>query len=131
MVTHYYLDTSVAYHALVGTPQAAAWFDTVDNETPGSLFSSRLLRTELTRALRRDGLPVSDRDAILDKVGLVPLTDAILTAAEAITEHVKTLDAIHVASTLAIGSDVILVTHDTGLKRVADVLGIPVLDPLV
>lgn len=130
MVTSYYLDTSVAYHALVGTPEAARWFDEIDNRTPGSLTSSRILRTELTRALRRDGMPVSDRDAVLDKVALVPLTDAILAAAEAITEHVKTLDAIHLASALVLGSDVVLVTHDAGLKRVANILGLPVLDPL-
>lgn len=129
-MTSYYLDTSVAYHALMGTPQAAEWFDAIDNQAPGSLVSSRLLRTELTRALRRDGLPVSDRDAVLDKVGLVPLTDAVLASAEAITEHVKTLDAIHLASALAMGSGVVVVTHDAGLKRVAEVLGLPILDPL-
>ena len=70
-MTTYYLDTSIAYHALIGTPGAAEWFDRTDNETPGSLISSRLLRTELTRALRRDGTPVQDRDAVLDKVAQV------------------------------------------------------------
>lgn len=93
-MTSYYLDTSIAYHALVGTPSAAEWFDRIDNEDPGALVSSRLLRTELTRALRRDGTPVQDRDAVLDKVAQVPLTESVLVGAEAITEHVKTLDAI-------------------------------------
>jgi len=126
----YYLDTSVAYHALVGTPSAAAWFDTVDAESPGSLISSRLLRTELTRALRRDGTPVSDRDAVLDHVAHIPITEAILVSAEAITEHVKTLDAIHLSSALALGDDVVVVTHDENLRRVAELLGLAVLDPI-
>lgn len=130
MVTSYYLDTSIAYHALVGTPRAAEWFDRTDNEDPGALVSSRLLRTELTRALRRDGMPVQDRDAVLDKVAQVPLTESVLAGAEAITEHVKTLDAIHLASALMLGTDVVMVSHDEGIKRVAALLGLDVFDPL-
>ena len=129
-MTSFYLDTSIAYHALVGTPGAAEWFDQIDNEDPGALVSSRLLRTELTRALRRDGTPVQDRDAVLDKVAQVPLTESVLVGAEAITEHVKTLDAIHLASALALGSDVVMVSHDDGIKRVAALLGLDVFDPL-
>jgi uncharacterized protein len=129
VVTTYYLDTSIAYHALVGTPGAAAWFDRVDNEEPGSLNSSRLLRTELTRALRRDGTPVQDRDLVLDRVAQVPVTDSVLLVAEAITEHVKTLDAIHLASALAVSADVV-VSHDEAVKRVALQLGLAVVDPL-
>lgn len=129
-MTSYYLDTSIAYHALVGTPSAAEWFDRIDNEDPGALVSSRLLRTELTRALRRDGTPVQDRDAVLDKVAQVPLTESVLVGAEAITEHVKTLDAIHLASALALGTDVVMVSHDDGIKRVAAILGLDVFDPL-
>jgi len=129
-VTSYYLDTSIAYHALVGTPGAAEWFDRIDNGDPGALVSSRLLRTELTRALRRDGTPVQDRDAVLDKVAQVPLTESVLVGAEAITEHVKTLDAIHLASALALGSDVVMVSHDDGIKRLAAILGLDVFDPL-
>jgi predicted nucleic acid-binding protein len=131
VVTTYYLDTSIAYHALVSTPSAAEWFDRTDNEDPGSPVSSRLLRTELTRALRRDGTPVQDRDAVLDKVAQVPLTESVLVGAEAITEHVKTLDAIHLASALALGTDVVVVSHVDGIKRVAALLGLGVLDPLM
>ena len=131
MVTSYYLDASIAYHALVGTPGAVEWFDRTDNEDPGSLVSSRILRTELTRALRRDGTPVQDRDAVLDKVAQVPLTESVLIGAEAITEQVKTLDAIHLASALALGTDVVVVSHVDGMKRVAALLGLGVLDPLM
>jgi predicted nucleic acid-binding protein len=130
VVSRYYVDTSVALHALMGTPRAAGWFDQVTADGESVLISSRLLQTELTRALRRDGVPVSDREAVLASVGVAPVTEAILTSAEAITEHVKTLDAIHLATALAAGSDVVVVSHDANLKRVAEVLGLSTHDPM-
>lgn len=126
----FYVDTSVAVHALMGTPQAVAWFDEESAREGSVLVSSRLLQTELTRALRRDNVPVADREAVLGAIGLAPVTEAILTGAEAITEHVKTIDAIHLATALAIGSDVVVASHDANLKRVAAVLGLSAFDPL-
>ena len=130
MVTRYYLDTSIAVHALMGTPQAATWFDEVTADEDTVLVSSRLLQTELTRALRRVDVPVADREAVLANVGLVPVTEGILAGAEAITEHVRTLDAIHLATALTVGSDVVVVSHDGNLKRVCEVLGLAAHDPL-
>jgi len=40
------------------------------------------------------------------------------------------LDAIHLASALTVGQDVVVVSHDDGIKRVAALLGLDVLDPL-
>lgn len=130
-MTRLYLDTSVAVHALRGTPAAERWFDKAANAQEAELVSSRILRTELTRVLRRDRQPVADRDLILDHVATVPLNDSILTIAETISEHVKTLDSIHLASALVLGSGVTVVSHDEHLKRVAEVLGLETLDPLV
>jgi len=59
------------------------------------VVSSRILRTELTRVLRREGLPVNRRDDILDVLSLVPITEGVLAASEAIESHAKTLDAFH------------------------------------
>lgn len=70
------------------------------------------------------------RDEVLDHVSLVRLGEGILTSAEAITEHVKTLDAIHLASTVATGADTVVVTHDVTLKTVAVNLGFATLDPV-
>lgn len=94
------------------------------------VVSSRLLQTELTRALRREGREVAEREDILDYIATIPITDAILTAAEAITEHVKTLDAVHLASALALGSSVTLVSYDTTLFRLAGLLGVRAFDPI-
>ncbi|WP_436697557.1 type II toxin-antitoxin system VapC family toxin [Nocardioides sp. BYT-33-1] len=129
-MTTYYLDTSIAVHALLGTPAAEAWFDTVTADPDDLVVSSRLLRTELTRVLRREGIPVRERDAVLDHVATILLTEGILTGAEAIADHVKTLDAVHLASAIACGADTVLVTHDQNLRTVATGLGFRVRDPL-
>lgn len=71
-MTAYYLDTPVTLHALLGhSPEAAAWTDQVSEDDRHQLNSSRLLRTELTRVLRRKGLPVQRRDVLLDVVAMV------------------------------------------------------------
>lgn len=126
----YYLDTPVAAQALVAAGPARVWFDEVTASGNDSLVSSRLLQTELTRVLRREGQPFSERADVLDYVGGIPVTEAILTAAEAITEHVKTLDSVHLASALALGSDAVIATHDVNMKRVAEVLGMRTIDPV-
>lgn len=96
-----------------------------------AVVSSRILRTELTRVLRREGLPVALRDEILDVLALVPLTEGVLAAAEAIGPHVKTLDAIHLGSVIAAGLDATVVSHDAALISAATSLGYPVFDPIV
>lgn len=129
-MTTYYLDTSVAVHALLGNEAAEAWFDEVTSEADHQLVSSRILRTALTRVLRREGLPVAMRDEVLDHVGLVPLSEGLLTSAESITERLKTLDAVHLASAVATGADTVVVTHDGALTTAAGSLGFATLDPV-
>ncbi len=129
-MTTYYLDTSIAVDALFVEGPGALWFETVTADATSRIVSSRLLRTELSRVLRREGRPVVERDLVLDHVDLVPLSDAILTAAEAITEHVKTLDAIHLASALALGSSAVVASHDAAMLRLAALLGLRTLDPI-
>lgn len=132
MVTRYfYLDSSVAVRILLGhSDSAARWFDDTDKDEGSVLFSSRLLRTELTRVLRREGLPVERRDEILDYLDIVPIDGAILAEAEAIIPHLKTLDAIHIASVIRSGLDATIVTHDSTMQAVARLIGYPTLDPI-
>lgn len=129
-MTTYYLDTSVAVHALLGSAAAETWFDGVTAVPEHRVVSSRILRTELTRVLRREELPVVKRDEVLNHVALVRLTEGILAGAESIADHVKTLDAIHLSSALAIGADTIVVSHDVTLLAVAEGLGFEIHDPL-
>jgi predicted nucleic acid-binding protein len=132
LVTDYYLDTSVAIRIILGhSSDAAAWFDDATASRSDRVISSRLLRTEITRVLRREGLPVSHRDQIIDYIHLAPVDHAILNEAEAIISHIRTLDAIHLASALRCGlDDLVIVTHDKNMAHVAEQLGFPVHDPV-
>ncbi|SHI92877.1 Predicted nucleic acid-binding protein, contains PIN domain [Tessaracoccus bendigoensis DSM 12906] len=130
-MSRFLLDTSVAALLLYGhSPSAAKWFDTETKKDDSAILASRLLRTELTRVLRRDGIPVRGRDEIIDHLYLIPLTEAVLAEAEAIVPHIKTLDAIHLASLIHTGLDAIVVTHDATMKQVAELIGYETFDPI-
>jgi hypothetical protein len=131
VVRRYLLDSSGAIRILLGhSPAAATWFADAAADPDVELLASRLLRTEVTRVLRREGLPVSRRDEVVDYVGTIPISDAILAEAEAIVPHVKTLDAIHLASLLHTGLDATVVTHDANMRAVAEMLGYSTVDPV-
>ncbi len=125
------LDASVALRVVLGhSPAAAIWIDAVNDDPDQGIIASRLLKTEITRVLRREGLPVSRRDQLLDYVQLIPISDAVLAQAEAIVPHIKSLDAIHLASLIHTGIDATVATHDATMARVAELLGYPVIDPV-
>lgn len=128
----YYLDSSVAVRIILGhSPEAARWFDDTTADRHSRVISSRLLRTEITRVLRREGLPVLDRGQITDHIDVLPLDHAVLNEAEAIGSHIKTLDAIHLASALRSGlDDLTVVTHDRTMASVAQHLGFVIYDPV-
>ena len=129
-MTYFYLDSSIAVRIVLGhSAPAATWFDEATGDPEMSVISSRLLRTELTRVLRREGLSVRRRDALLDYVGILPISDALLAEAEAIIPHIKTLDAIHMASVIRSGLDATVVSHDATMLSVAGELGYATLDP--
>lgn len=123
-----YLDTSVAVAVMQGVVPARTWF--ADAAAGGGMVSSRLLQTELTRVLRREGRPVMEREHLLQHVGMVPITDGVLAMAEAIPQHVRSLDAIHLATVLQLGGAVRLVSHDKQMLSVAADLGVVGHDPL-
>ncbi len=126
----YLLDSSVAVRVILGhSPEAAAWIDDVTGDPARAIVASRLLKTELTRVLRRERMPLSVRDDMLDYVSFIPISDAILAQAEAIVPHITSLDAIHLASLIHSGLDATVVTHDATMADVAGILGYPVLDP--
>lgn len=124
-----YLDSSVALRTILDTPgrqRLQSWM-----QTPGATFiSSRLLRTEVIRVLRRDGRPLVDGTPLLDRVGMLEITRETHTVAESIERHVRTLDALHLATALLIGEPVTVATHDATMKTVAEHLGLRVTDPV-
>lgn len=123
-----YLDSSVALRTILDVPERAhvqSWMDDV-----GSLVSSRLLRTEVVRVLRREGRPLVDGTPLLDRVGLLEVGRDTHAVAESIERHVKTLDALHLATALLLGEPVIVATHDRAMKDVAAHLGLESVDPV-
>ncbi|MFF2085278.1 hypothetical protein ACFVVM_15990 [Nocardia sp. NPDC058176] len=57
----YYLDISVAIRIMLGHSNSAAkWFDETIADRNSRIVSSRLLRTEIIRVLRKQGLGTLD-----------------------------------------------------------------------
>jgi predicted nucleic acid-binding protein len=127
----WYLDASVALHTLLptGNWRAHTWLD--GRYTAGDkVFASTLLELEVIRALRRDRLDPGVASSLLRRVTLVSLEDSILHVAARIEPHVKTLDAIHLATCSILGYGVTLVSHDAGMIAAATALGIDHFDPI-
>lgn len=127
----YYLDTSVALRAIHNVPEKTRIRVWINSLPRGCLVSSRLLKTEMIRTLRRDARPLAEADPVLSRVWLTELTEAIVTVAEAIEPHVKTLDALHLATALTIGEPITVATHDRSMLQAAKILGLPTHDPAV
>lgn len=127
----FYLDSSIALHALLpgGDVRARLWLDDVASRGD-EVFSSVLLQLEVTRVLRREQLDVARGRLVLDRVSLVSIDDGIIRFAAAIEPHVKSLDAIHLATCSLLGSGVSVVSHDAVMHGVAAQLGLDALDPL-
>ncbi|MFW0795841.1 type II toxin-antitoxin system VapC family toxin [Gordonia sp. CPCC 205515] len=124
-----YLDSSVALRTILDVPervQLQSWM----RSSGATFISSRLLRTEVIRVLRRDNRSPGDAAPLLDRVGLIELSRATHTVAESVERHVKTLDALHLATALIIGESVTVATHDLGMKNVAEHMGLRVTDPV-
>ena len=130
-MTRWYLDTSVALHAVLpfGDERAAAWIDSAFRRGD-EIYSSTLLQLEITRALRREQFDLSYARPVIDRVALVGLDDSVLLVAGAIASHIKSLDAIHLATRIQLGSAVTVVTHDAEMLAVAESLGLDSVDPL-
>ncbi|MFT4052332.1 MAG: type II toxin-antitoxin system VapC family toxin [Microbacterium sp.] len=124
-----YLDSSVALRTILDVPdrpRLLSWFQRAE----ATFVSSRLLRTEVIRVLRRDGRPLSDGTALLERVGTIDVTPETHTVAESIERHLKTLDALHLATALLIGEPVTVATHDASMRSVAEHIGLAVTDPV-
>lgn len=124
-----YLDSSVALRAILDVPErrrVQAWMET----HRARLVSSRLLRTDVIRVLRRDARPLADAAPLLDRVGLLDITRETHSVAESIERHLTTLDALHLATALLVGEPVTVATHDATMKVVAEHLGLRVTDPV-
>jgi predicted nucleic acid-binding protein len=127
----YYMDTSVILRIVLGHSDAAAgWFD-ARLRVGDHLVTSRLAVLESVRVLRREGLDTGLGDDLFSRMALLSVDDELLEDAGEIGPHVKSLDAIHLASALRIGIDqATVVTHDANMLHTAAELGFDVHDPV-
>lgn len=102
------------------------------SQQPLRRVSSALLRTEALRAVRHLGPSAVARVRLaLGRVDLVSVDDAILEAAGMLDPTVmRTLDAIHLATALALADDLkVLVTYDRRMMEGARLLGLRTVVP--
>ncbi|MDP1794918.1 MAG: type II toxin-antitoxin system VapC family toxin [Acidimicrobiales bacterium] len=127
----FYLDTSAALKLVVNERETNAlskWCGAPDR----TLISSDLMRTELVRATRRAApKQLGQARLLLESVTLLTLTTEICErAAELEPATLRTLDALHLASALAVGDGLEgIVTYDDRLAEAATALGVQVAAP--
>ncbi len=126
-----YLDASAFVKTVMTEPESAA-LRAFLAERSERRVSSALLRTEAVRAVRHLGprAMATVREGLRD-VDLVGVDDRILDAAGILEPRInRTLDAIHVATALAIGDDLAgIVTYDERMTEAAQSLGLPTTAP--
>lgn len=124
-----YADASALVKLVLIEPESAAvhrWF----TEAP-RIATSRIGVVETIRASSRRDHDVTHRDRVLDDVEIIDLDSAIAQVAAAIGRPLlRTLDAIHLATALALVPDLdAFVTYDDRLAEAARALGLPVVRP--
>lgn len=125
-----FLDSSAVTKLVVAEPESAALAERLAGQV---LVASALIVTEVSRAVRR--AVGRSHDAVLAQVlGLIDLVlvdRGILTAAaELEPASLRTLDAVHVASALALGDRVTsLIGYDERLLEAARAAGLAVERP--
>lgn len=93
------------------------------------LLSGRLTETELRRVTHRYDLPQSQATVILEALEIEEQTQAHFRIAGTLgSAHLRSLDALHVATAVATGCGA-MVTLDRRVAKASEGVGIPVLDP--
>lgn len=127
-----YIDTSFIALSLLGQEGASRAASIVNRlHREDGLISSVLFRVELLRLTHRTGTDPAKAQEIVDRVRLVDINDDVIERACAMTEELKSLDAIHLATALLLddpGDPVTVFTHDARLAHAAR--GLAVFDSL-
>jgi predicted nucleic acid-binding protein len=130
-VSAVYLDSS-AFVKVVVRERGSAALRAFLAGSEARRVSSALLRTEAMRAVRDLGpdAMATVREGIR-RVDLIGIDDRILDVAGSLPPGVlRTLDAIHLASALAVGDDLdAIVTYDDRMVAAARLVGLPTVTP--
>jgi uncharacterized protein len=124
-----YADASALVKLVVEEAESAVvfrWFVEVDR-----VVTSRIGVVETIRASSRRVHNATYRDQVLDEVEIVEFDVAIARSAAALgPTALRTLDAIHLATAMALGPELdAFVTYDDRLAEAARVIGLPVARP--
>jgi predicted nucleic acid-binding protein len=125
-----YLDTSAFVKLVVREPESEALARYL-RQWPWRM-SSALLRAEAIRAVGRHGQrPIAAARRLFGSMHLLALDDALLERAGEIQPWaLRSLDAVHLATALAVGSDLgVVVTYDDRLADGAQAQGLDVARP--
>ena len=126
-----YLDSSAFVKVVVKEPESRALRAFLSRRRTRRV-SSALLRVEALRAVRHLGPDAlaAVREA-LRRVDLVGIDDRILDSAGILEPRIlRTLDAIHLATALALGDDLAqVVTYDEHMTQGATVVGLATIAP--
>jgi hypothetical protein len=121
-----YLDSSALLKLLVQEAESEAlsgWL----SAGAGAPVSSVLARLEVIRAVRRlDASAVASAQSLMAQVDLVPLTPELINEAAFVGEpHLRSLDAIHLATALSLRADLTaFVAYDKRLISAAEAAGL-------
>lgn len=127
-----YLDSSALLKLLFEEPESeslAAW---IQERSAEPLVSSELASVEVLRACRRiNPAALTPARALLAGLDLIPLTGDVLDAAsDGGPDTLRSLDALHLASALAIGPGLAaFVAYDARLLEAAVSAGLPCVRP--
>lgn len=127
-----YLDTSALLKLVRSEDHSAAFATFLTQHADEPQVSSVLIAIETRRAILRDAPASLPRaDLLLTRVGQVGLGHAIVESAGRLPDPgLRSLDAIHVATALMLGSDLTsFVTYDKRLLASAAAVGLPAVRP--
>ena len=127
-----YLDSSALLKLLIQEQESAALESWITAQAGAPMVTSTLAKVEVLRACRRlnaEALPAVT--ALLAELDLIPLTtDVVDQAAEVGGPLLRSLDALHLASALSIGSELTaFVCYDRRLLEAASAAGLAAINP--
>jgi predicted nucleic acid-binding protein len=127
-----YLDSSALLKLLFEEQESDALQVWLEARESVAKISSELAKVEVVRATRRlapDAVPVAM--SMLSQLDLVPLSGGVVDQAAVLGEPaLRSLDAIHLASAVTLGTDLTaFIAYDHRLSAAASNLGLAVVQP--
>lgn len=127
-----YLDSSALVKLVLPEEESAALVSVLPRF--GRVTSSALARVEVHRAVRRvstQSRTLQRAHEVLDGIYLIPIDDlALRLAADLRPDALRSLDALHLATALRLGSDLTaMIVYDDRLAEAAQQTGLEVLAP--